>query len=152
MMAYNFGAHNIPRLKEILQKLAALTIGFGIAATVLCSLTGNRLIGSFLQDPEALAMSEQMVVWLLPAGPLLGVYYLSSTFLQAAGSALAATAVSVLRQGVLLNPALYLMHSLMGFSGIAVAYTAADVTAAFVALTACLWEYRKLLKREILSL
>ncbi len=149
LMAYNFGAHNIPRLKEILQKLAALTIGFGSAATALCSLTRNRLIGLFLQDPEALAMGEQMVVWLLLAGPLLGVFYLSSNFLQAAGNALAATVVSVLRQGVLLIPALYLMHSLLGFSGIAVAHTVADVTAAFVALTVCLWEYRKLLKKEV---
>lgn len=152
LMAYNFGARNIPRLKEILQKLAALTIGFGIAATVLCSLTRNRLIGLFLQDPEALAMGEKMVVWLLLAGPLLGVYYLSSNFLQAAGNALAATVVSVLRQGVLLIPALYLMHSLLGFSGVAVAHTVADVTAAFVALTACFWEYRKLLKKEVSSL
>ncbi len=149
LMAYNFGARNIPRLKEILHKLAMLTVGFGVAATILCSLARNALVGSFLQDPEALAMGEQMVVWLLLAGPLLGIYYLSSNFLQASGNALAATIVSVLRQGVLLIPCLYLMHVLLGFVGIAAAHTVADITAALVALATCLWEYRKLTKGEL---
>ena len=148
LMAYNFGSHDIPRLKEILKKLTLLTVGFGLAATILCSLARNALIGLFLQDPEALAMGEQMVVWLLLAGPLLGVYYLSSNFLQASGNAFAATAVSVLRQGVLLIPCLYLMHSLLGFTGIAAAHTVADITAALTAFAACLWEYKKLLNSK----
>lgn len=148
LMAYNFGFHDILRLKEILKKLTLLTVGFGVIATILCSLVRNALIGLFLQDPEALAMGEQMVVWLLLAGPLLGIYYLSSNFLQASGNAFAATVVSVLRQGVLLIPCLYLMHALLGFTGIAAAHTVADTTAALVALAACLWEYQKLLKSK----
>ena len=150
MMAYNFGARNIPRLRETLQKLALLTIGFGIAATIICSLARNTLIGLFLQDPEALAMGEQMVVWLLLAGPLLGIYYLSSNFLQASGNAVAATMVSVLRQGIILIPALYLMHALLDFTGIAAGHTVADITSAAIALVVCLWQYRKLLKQTII--
>ena len=42
-------------------------------------------------------MGEQMVVWLLLASPLLGIYYLSSNFLQASGNIVVATVVSVLR-------------------------------------------------------
>ena len=149
LMAYNYGAHNIPRLKEILQKLAMLTIGFGITTTIICSLARNALIGLFLQNPEALAMGEQMVVWLLLAGPLLGIYYLSSNFFQAAGNAFAATITSVLRQGVLLIPSLYLMHALLGLTGIAAAHTVADVTAAIITLTICLRGYGKLVKQNV---
>ena len=144
MMAYNFGARNIPRLKETLQKLAILTVGFGVLTTIVCSLARNTLIGLFLKDPEALAMGEQMVVWLLLAGPLLGVYYLSSNFLQASGNALAATITSVLRQGVLLIPSLYLMHALLRFAGIAAAHTVADIAAALITLAVCLWQFRRL--------
>lgn len=148
LMAYNFGAHNIPRLKEILRKLATLTIGLGIAATAICSFARNTLIGLFLQNPEAIAMGGRMVVWLLLGGPLLGIYYLSSNFLQAAGNAFAATIVSILRQGVLLIPLLYLMHMLLGFTGIAAAHTVADVTSALIALAVCLREYQKLFKQK----
>ena len=149
LMAYNYGARNIPRLKEVPQKLAILTVLFGLATTIICSFVRNALIGLFLQDPEALAMGEQMVVWLLLAGPLLGIYYLSSNFLQASGNALAATITSVLRQGVLLIPSLYLMHALLGFTGIAAAHTVADVTAAVITLAVCLRGYRKLAIQDV---
>lgn len=144
LMAYNYGAHNLPRLKEILQKLAILTVGLGILSTAICCLLRHSLIGLFLRDESAATMGEQMVVWLLMAGPLLGIYYLSSNFLQASGNATAATAVSILRQGALLIPLLYLMHALLGFTGIAVAHTAADVTASAVALGICLWQYKRI--------
>ena len=144
LMAYNYGAHNLPRLKEALQKLTFLTVSFGMLTTVICTLTRHTLIGLFLQDPEAAAIGEQMVVWLLLAGPILGIYYLSSNFLQAAGNAVAATAVSVLRQGALLIPCLYLMHLLLGFTGIAAAHAVADIASALAALSICLWQYQRL--------
>lgn len=144
LMAYNYGAHDLPRLGEILQKLAILTVGLGIASTVLCCLARRWLIGLFLHDESAAAMGEQMVVWLLLAGPLLGLYYLSSNFLQASGKAAAATAVSILRQGALLIPLLYLMHLLLGFTGIAAAHTVADAASSAVALCICLWQYKRI--------
>ena len=38
-------------------------------------------------------------------------------FVQASGCAVPATVMSVLRQGILLIPSLYLFHGLIGFSG-----------------------------------
>jgi len=78
------------------------------------------------------------------ASPLLGLYYLSSNFLQAAGNAFLATIVSILRQGALLIPCLYLMHSFFGLTGIAAAHTVSDVCAVIIAVSFCLWQYRKL--------
>lgn len=72
--------------------------------------------------------------------------------MQAAGNAFAATIVSVLRQGALLIPLMYLMHTLLGFIGIAAAHTVADVTSALIALAVCLREYRKMLRQESPSL
>ena len=150
LMAYNYGARDLPRLKEILQKLAFLTICLGTGSTVICSLARHWLIRLFLHDENAAAMGEQMVVWLLLAGPLLGLYYLSSNFLQASGNAGAATLVSVLRQGVLLIPALYLMNLLLGFTGISAAHTAADMTSAIIALLVCLRQYKRI-KADVLT-
>lgn len=150
LMAYNYGARDLPRLKEILQKLAFLTICLGTGSTVICSLARHRLIRLFLHDENAAAMGEQMVVWLLLAGPLLGLYYLSSNFLQASGNAGAATLVSVLRQGALLIPALCLMNLLLGFTGISAAHTVADMTSAIIALLVCLRQYKRI-KADVLT-
>lgn len=144
LMAYNCGARNLPRIREILQKLAILTVSIGVAATVLCTLARHTLIGLFLRDTEAAVIGEQMVVWLLLAGPVVGLYYLSSNFLQASGKAAAATIVSLLRQGALLIPCLYLMHAIMGFTGIAAAYAVSDITSAAISLGVCLVQYRQL--------
>ena len=150
LMAYNYGAKNIPRLKEIIQKLMVLTVSLGVATTIVCTLARHMLIGLFLKDANAAFMGEEMVIWLLLAGPVLGLYYLSTNFLQASGNAWAATVVSVLRQGVLLIPSLYLMHALLGFTGIAAAHAVADMASAVIALSVCLWQYRRLIKERIL--
>lgn len=149
LMAYNYGAHDLPRLREIMQKLAALTICLGAVSAVACCLARRGLIRLFLRDETAAAMGEQMVIWLLLAGPLLGLYYLSSNFLQASGNAAAAALVSVLRQGTVLLPALYVMSAWLGFTGIAAAHTVADVLAAVVALAVCLWQFRRVKTQNI---
>ena len=68
-----YGAALGSRLKEILQKVAALTVCLGAVSTVICCLARRGLIRVFLRDEIAAAMGEQMVVWLLLAGPLLGL-------------------------------------------------------------------------------
>ena len=150
MMAYNYGARNLARLKEILLKTALLAAAVGIVTTVGCSLARHTLIGLFLRQREAAAIGEEIVVFLLLAGPVLGLYYLSANFLQAAGNAPLATLTSVLRQGAVLIPLLYLMAYLFGFAGIAMAHTASDITSALIGLFACLWQYNKL-KKQLLS-
>ena len=151
MMAYNYGARNLPRLKEILLKTALLAIAVGILTTVGCSVSRHMLIGLFLREQTAAAMGEQMVVFLLLAGPILGLYYLSSNFLQAAGNAPLATVTSVLRQGAILIPLLYLMEYLFSFAGIAIAHTASDIISALIGLLACIWQYQRFKKQPLSS-
>lgn len=142
LMAYNYGAGNLPRLKEILKKLGILTFAFGTIVTVGCFLARHTLIGLFLKDADAAAMGESVVIFLVIASPIVGFYYLSTNFLQASGSALPATIVSVLRQGGILIPCLYLMERLMGFMGIAAAHTIADALSTVIAVTVCSRQYR----------
>ena len=144
LLAYNYGAKNIPRLKEILTKTSALTFCFGLLATAGCFAGQDVLIGLFLKDTANAQIGKQMMSWLLIASPFLGFYYLSSNFLQAAGNALLATVISVLRQGALLIPCLYGMHALMGLTGIAAAHTVSDVISIIIALIFLLSQYRKL--------
>lgn len=146
LMAYNYGAGNLPRLKEILKKLGILTFAFGTIVTVGCFLARHTLIGLFLKDADAAAMGESVVIFLVIASPIVGFYYLSTNFLQASGSALSATTVSVLRQGGILIPCLYLMERLMGFMGIAAAHTIADVLSTVIAVAVCMRQYRVMKK------
>ena len=144
LLAFNYGAGNIPRLRETLQKAAILTVSFGLLSALGCYLGRDALIGLFLKDAANLALGSRLMLWLIAASPFLGFYYLSSNFLQAAGNALQATVVSALRQGALLIPALYIMHRFLGLTGIAAAHTVADACAVAVALAFGLRQYKKL--------
>lgn len=148
LMAYAYGARNLPRLKEVLLKTGILTAAVGTVTTVVCSLARHTLIGLFLQESTAAVMGEQIVVYRLLAGPVLGLFYISTNFLQAAGHAAPATAVSVLRQGVLLIPLLYIMSALFGLTGLAMAHTVSDIAAACIGASVCLWQYHTL-RREM---
>ncbi|MGM9627993.1 MAG: MATE family efflux transporter [Faecousia sp.] len=148
LLAYNYGAKNLPRLREALIKTAVLTIGFGIIATVGCFAGRDALIGLFLKDTANVEIGKQMMFWLLIASPLLGFYYLSSNFLQAAGNAFFATIISILRQGALLIPCLYGMHALLGLTGVAAAHTVSDMLSVGISAVLLIFQYRRL-KRTI---
>ena len=89
-------------------------------------------------------LARQLLPWLLAGSPLLGLYYLGINFLQAAGYAGSATLLSALRQSVLLVPALYGFHSLLGLPGLAVARAATDLFSTVIALLLFLLVWRKL--------
>lgn len=149
LLAYNYGAKNLPRLKEILRKAGILTFGFGLFAAGCCFAGRSALIGLFLEDATNAETGKRMMFWLLIASPFLGFYYLSSNFLQAAGNALLATVISVLRQGALLIPCLYIMHALLGLTGVAAAHTVSDLTSVIIAVTLMLIQYRRLKRISI---
>ena len=148
LLAYNAGARNLPRLRGALTRLAGLTFGFGAAFAAVCLLGQNALLGLFLSDPEALALGRQLLPWLLAASPLLGIYYLSTNFLQAVGRAAGATVLSALRQGLLLIPALYLLHALLGLPGLAAARAAADLASVLIALCLLTHAWRNLARQR----
>lgn len=151
LMAYNYGAGNLPRLKEVLKKLGILTFAFGAVVTIGCFAARHTLIGLFLKDVTVAAMGESLVIFLVVASPIVGFYYLGTSFLQASQSALPATIVSVLRQGGILIPSLYLMERLMGFTGIAVAHTIADVLSTVIAVVVCIGQYQ-MMKSKVFHL
>lgn len=145
LIAYNYGSQNVSRLKEILMKTAILTTTFGFAATGICLIFREPLVGLFLKDAANIATAQNFLTWQLIASPLLGFYYLSSNYFQAAGSALRATLISISRQGALLLPCLYLLHSIMGLAGIGPAYLVSDLLAVVVAIIMILYHWNRMM-------
>ena len=144
LLSYNVGGRNLPRLRAVLSRSFGLTVGFGTLFALFCLLAQRPLIGLFLSDPEAISLARQLLPWLLAGSPLLGLYYLGINFLQAAGHAGSATLLSALRQGVLLVPALYGFHHLLGLPGLAAARADTDLLSAAIALLLFLLVWRKL--------
>lgn len=146
LLAYSCGAQDWKRLKEIVRKLALLTGVMGLTFTLLCFFARTQLVSVFIKETAAVELGRQMIAVSVISGPFLGACYIAANFLQAAGKALTSTVVSVLRQGILLIPLLYLMSALFQVNGIAWAHVAADITATAAAVCAAALQYRKLQK------
>lgn len=118
VFAYFYGAGNRTKLQEAIRKCSLVTVLIGILLTAVCYLFGENLVRMFVSDEATVQLGVQVVKISLISAPLLGIYYLCSNLLQASGSAVSATVASILRQGLVLVPALYLLHAVFGFTGL----------------------------------
>lgn len=148
LLAYLYGGGQWKRLRGIVCRLLLLTAGLGAVLTGVMWFARGWMIGLFIKDAEAAALGRQIVGYLLLMGPLVGVYYLATNFLQAAGNAPGASLASALRQGLLLIPMLYLMERLFGLTGLALAHTAADGVSILVTAAMAIIYYRKVSKSK----
>lgn len=149
LLAYNYGARDYARLKEALRKTALLTVFVGLCAAALCFVFRGWVIGLFLKEAGVAALGERLILWLIAGSPFLGFVYLSTNYLQATRKASAAILVSLLRQGLLLIPLLYLFHWLFGLTGIAAAHLATDIGAALLAMIVFVIHYRHMRKETV---
>lgn len=118
VFAYFYGAGNRAKLNETIRKCGMVTILIGALLTAACYLFGENLVRMFVTDAATVQLGVRVVKISLISAPLLGVYYLCSNLLQASGNAVSATVASILRQGLVLVPALYLLHTVFGFTGL----------------------------------
>ncbi len=149
IIAYSYGAANHKRMKECVLKTAATTVAIGLVLTLLCRGFAGQLVKAFLDDPAIIPLGIFVIGISTLSGPFIGLYQLSSVFLQATEKPSYALFVSLLRQGLIFIPLLYLLNYLAGFTGIVWAQTAATFAACFMGMVFALYHYKKnILKGE----
>lgn len=136
LLAYSYGAGDSKRLKQLLKDLILLTVVFGVLAGA----------ASF-EEEGAFRLGTQLVTYLVLGSPVIGLTYLATNLLQSVGRASGAVVLSLLRQGLLLIPLLYLMNALCGVQGIAAAHLIADVGAAAISAGILLHWLRALVEK-----
>lgn len=146
LLAYNYGAKDLSRLRETLGKLAILTMSVGLLATLLCFCFSGPIISVFLKRPEALSLGQEIIRIRVLTGPIIGLFYIGSNFLQASGNAPLSMLVSLLRQGIFLIPMLFVMNYFFEVKGNVCAHVAADLLAVIVAVALTVRQYKKLKK------
>lgn len=143
LMAYYYGAGDMRRIKEVVMKLFILTLGIGVVFGAVGMLGSKALVGLFIRDLEVVELGQKIVCIQLLSAPFAGIYYIGQNFMQATGSALMATITSVLRQGVLLIPLLYIMNAIMKMMGIPTAHVMADFISIVVTSVLTVIIYKK---------
>lgn len=137
-VSYVFGTGDRKRMRSIL-------LGTGLASTLIatvmavtCFLLRDVLVASFITDAEVVALGEQMMLSTVISAPVYGIYQLCTTYLQGTGKVSFATLSSLLRQGLVYVPVLYIMDGLLGLMGLIYASAVTDLISTIISVVLCL--------------
>ena len=97
----------------------------------------ESVIRMFINDEEVIRYGVQMLIGYMLSGPVIGFLFMNMNCLQSVDHAFPATILSILRQGVLLIPLLYLLDALFGLNGVIYGQSVTDYIA--VGLSVVIW-------------
>ena len=137
LLGYNFGSGDKKRFQDIAAYTKKCCIVIGILATLLFFVFRRQIIGLFIQDEEVIMYGVRILIAYMLSGPVIGILFMNMNCMQSVGKAFWATILSVLRQGVLLIPLLFLLHALGGLTGVIYGQALTDYIA--VILSVLMW-------------
>lgn len=141
LLGYNYGAGNRERFIAVDRFTKKCCLIVGILATALFFVLREPIIRLFINDADIIYYGVKMLVAYMLSGPFIGILFVNMNCLQSTGNALPATILSVLRQGLLLIPVLYLLNAVAGLNGVIYGQALTDYVA--VILSVAIWNRKK---------
>ena len=137
LLGYNYGAGNMTRFRQVERFTKKCCLVVGVLATALYFVLREPIIRIFIDDDQVVVYGVQMLIAYMVSGPVIGILFVNMNCMQSVGHALGATVLSILRQGVLLIPLLYLLEAFLGLNGIIFGQSVTDYIA--VILSVGMW-------------
>lgn len=138
LLGYNYGAENTQRFQAVERLTKIYCIVIGVASVILYYVCRESIIRIFINDSDVVAYGVRMLIGYMLSGPVIGILFMNMNCMQSVGRAFPATILSVLRQGILLIPLLYLLNRLFGLNGVIYGQSITDYIA--VMLSILLWQ------------
>ncbi|MBP5343523.1 MAG: MATE family efflux transporter [Alphaproteobacteria bacterium] len=127
LLGYNLGSGNLKRLKAILYRALGLLFGMGLIFLFLFEVMASGFISVMTDNAEIQVFSTYILRAVASTAPLLAVFFLAKTTLQALGRAIEPLILSVSRQGLIFMPTVIFFNKWFGLTGIVWAQPVADV-------------------------
>lgn len=137
LLGYSYGAGSMKRFQEVERFTKKCCVIVGVAATGLFFVAREPIIRLFISDNDVVRYGVEMLVAYMVSGPFIGILFVNMNCMQSVEHALPATILSVMRQGVLLIPLLYLLEAVAGLDGVIYGQAITDYIA--VILSAVIW-------------
>lgn len=134
ILAFNYGANNIPRLKETVFKTGFIAVCLGSFLTAVCYFACEPIVRGFVTDPVVIDLGIRIVHSVILPGPFLGLFFLSIVLMQALGKALPPIIVSILRQGFVFIPTMMLLDHFYGLDGLIFTHPVSDYISILIGL------------------
>lgn len=148
--AYNYGAGDYTRLKEVVKKSI---IAVSVSSTLLWAIFmffSKELIGLFINDINVIEQTAKALRIIIAVFPCLGIYYLSIYYCQAINRVKASFMLSIYRQIIIFIPLVYTFVSGLGM-GVMGAWIAYPISDAISFITAAIFIKYTLASLEMLE-
>ena len=127
LLGYNLGSGNLARLKAILYRALGLLFIAGVVFLLVFEGGAPVFVSVMTDNSEIQFFSTYILRVIATTAPLLAVFFLAKTTLQAMGRAIEPLILSISRQGLIFMPTVILCDRWFGLDGIVWAQPVADV-------------------------
>jgi Na+-driven multidrug efflux pump len=129
---FNIGAEKNDRVKETIKK----SIGFGSVIGTLIFIAiltfKEEIIWAFTDDATLLRETPNAMFVVFLATPIIAMQLIGSAYFQAAGKAMPALLLTLLKQGIFLIPLAYILPSYYGLNGVWWSFPIADILSTII--------------------
>jgi len=133
IIGFNYGAKNYRRVRETLKTGILAATMISIVGWVLVELFPGAIIRIFNHDnAELMNLGRPGIRILLAALPIVGFQIITGNYFQSIGKAKIAALLSLLRQVILLIPALLILPGYLGLTGVWLSNPVSDTLSAFI--------------------
>ncbi|CAM1347887.1 MATE family efflux transporter [Tenacibaculum crassostreae] len=129
---YNYGANDSKRVKETIR--TSIQFGTAIATVIFIGimLFPNELVSVFTEDRELLNLTPNALIIAFLATPVITTQLIGAAYFQAAGKALPALLLTLLKQGIFLIPLVFVLPRFYGVNGVWMSFPIADILSTVV--------------------
>jgi len=140
---YNIGAKKNDRVRKVIK--IAIIYGSAVASLIFLGIIcfPEAIARLFTSDVALIDETPKALLYVFLATPVITAQLIGSAYFQAAGKALPALVLTLLKQGVFLIPLVYILPKFFGLNGVWFSFPVADVLATLVTLLFLKSEVRK---------
>lgn len=134
--AYNYGAGDYKRLKEVVKKTALAASISSIIVWILAAVFSEEMIGLFIKDQYIIEESAKAFRIMITAFPMLSLYYVSLYYYQAVGRTKLAFGLSITKQILMVIPLSFIFLEVfnMGPKGVWISYPIGDTVVSLASI------------------
>ena len=127
VLGYNHSAGKYDRVREAYLFTLVFSTGIMVGFAATCAIIAPWLMGTFLESETAREIGTAALRFQCLSMPLLPVNFMAGLTYQVVGNKLAATALSVSRQGMFYIPLIFILPPLFDITGIECMQSVSDI-------------------------
>lgn len=146
---FNFGAGLYQRVKQGFWFCIKVSLGFLTVVSVIMFIIAPSMISWFQGDPEVIRYGALALRFQCISFPAQSWIVMSNMMEQSIGRTASATFLSAARQGIFFIPAILLLNSLFGLTGVQMAQAVADILTLICALPIHIYVLKTMIPKKM---